>query len=188
MILGGNVGAESKLTRKPVLANHHRKALDVQCRTSFEEGDSLAERKPLSPPKLQMFWAGAYVLVLVYVWIAETFGKAFSGSITPWHWAVALLGIWSVWGGHSVRRKLIANATAESSGGKQLVASRKWSAAQLVALISAHGVVLWGVVAKMVLGCPRWFAGLFYITGIVLLTVWRPGKQAVVVEKEGEEE
>jgi len=66
---------------------------------------------------------------------------------------------------------------------KVLVASRKWSAAQVVALMSAHGVVLWGVVARMVVGCPRWFAALFYVAGVVLLILWKPGKQPVPINR-----
>ena len=42
--------------------------------------------------------------------------------------------------------------------------------------MSAHGVVLWGVIAKIALGCPRWFGAPFYVTGILLLLLWKPSK------------
>ena len=113
------------------------------------------------------------VLVPFYVRIAETKGRTFDGHITLWCWIIAALGMWSALGGYSVRRKMLALANAEANNGKEVVARRQWSAAQLAGLMSAHSVVLWGIVARMGAGCPRWYSITLYMTGAVLLIAWK---------------
>jgi hypothetical protein len=120
-------------------------------------------------------------MVLLYVWIGEFFGKTFDGHFTWRHWAVAALGAWSAAGGYSFRRKLLARAAAAASGGKEQLANRTWSVAGVGSVGSAHGVVLWGVIGRMVLRSPRWFCYLFYVTGIVLLLIYKPSKPPVPV-------
>jgi hypothetical protein len=132
------------------------------------------DTKPLSFRQLQLVWLIALVLVPLYVLITETYAVPHGRVLTSWHWGIAALGLWAAWGGYSVRTKLMARATAESSGAK---AAKKWSAAQLVGLMSGQGVVLWGIVAKLVLGSPRWFSACFYVAGTALLIVWRPEKK-----------
>lgn len=133
--------------------------------------------KPRSQSKFGLLWAVALGLVPVYIWIAETNGRTFDGHFTWLHWIVAALGASSGAQGYLMRRKLMARATIEHSTGNLLVAARKWSAAQLVSVGTAQAVVLYGVVAKMSLGCPRWFSASFYVVGVVLLLLYRPDSQ-----------
>ena len=119
------------------------------------------ERQPLSFQQVKVVRAFVLAAMLLDVWIAETYARSFDGHITLWHWAVVALGAWSAAGGGLVRRKLLDRATADGRDGKELVAARKWSTAQLLGLICAQGVLLCGVIAKMVLGCPRWFGAPF---------------------------
>ena len=138
----------------------------------------MVSSKALSNRQLRVLWVGAFVVAGLYIWIAEASKRTFEGHITIWHWAIAALAAYSAFGGHVVRRKLIAQAIGEAISGKELAASKKWSAAQIVALMSAQAVVLGGVLAKLV-SCPRAFAAPFYLGGIVLLICYRPGKQPV---------
>jgi hypothetical protein len=133
-------------------------------------------RKPLSSRQVKVLWAIALALIPVYAWIAETNARQYEGHHTLWLWAVAALGAWSAAAGHSFRRKLLVRAAAEAREAKEEVAARKWSAAQVLGLMSAQSVVLWGVIAKIALGCPRWFGAPFYVTGILLLLLWKPSK------------
>jgi hypothetical protein len=150
----------------------------------LNKGCFVVDKKPLSSRQVQVLWMGGFVLVMAYVWIAETYGKPSHWPMMKWDWAIAVLGAWSVWGGQSVRRKLMGQVTAESNA--ELIASRKWSAAQVVALVSAQVVVLWGVIARMVLGCPRWFAALLHCWHCALdcLETWqRSCHRSVIVGK-----
>jgi hypothetical protein len=138
---------------------------------------TIVQRKPLSPQRLQMVWWMAALFALFYISAAEMFAKPFQGGMTRWHWMVGALGAWCAWNGYSLPHKMLTQATAKANRGDELGANRRWSAAQLLALCIAQGVMLWGFFARMVIGCPWWFSTAFYIAGIVLLAVWKPGKR-----------
>jgi hypothetical protein len=142
-------------------------------------GAMLMKRKALSNRQLQALWFGVFLAVGLYIWIAETLTRTSAANMSMWHWVIAVLGAWSALGGYSVRHKLMALAKAEASGGREDVAARKWSAAQLLGLMVAQSVVLWGVAAKFIVGGPRWFRLPFYLLGVALLILWKPKKAPI---------
>lgn len=135
---------------------------------------ALPDRKPLSTRQLRVLWLATVVLTGIYALLAEKWSRTNNGLLTSKHWAIVALGAWTSWSGYSLRRKLVRRASAAASRGDELAASRKWSAAQLVAISSSQAVALWGLVASMSLGCPRWFYAMFFGTGLLLLILWRP--------------
>jgi hypothetical protein len=131
-------------------------------------------RKPLSLHSARTLWTVSLALVVVFFCVAEYFRGASSHQFGGPQWFVAALGVWSAWGGHSLRRKLMINAARATNKGNEDVGCRKWSAAQAVGIASAVGVVLWGVVADLTLQSPMWLGALLYAAGALLLILYRP--------------
>ena len=132
------------------------------------------ERRPVSLRSARLIWIVSLAFVAVVVSFAEFLGGA-SGNQLGWsQLTVAAMGIWSAWSGYSLRRKLMLRATTAMSEGAADAGGRKWSAAQLIGIASAVGVVLWGFVADVILKCPRLLGGVLYVAGVVILVLYRP--------------
>jgi hypothetical protein len=81
-------------------------------------------------------------------------------------------------GGISVRRKLVVRATAQSNAADPAAPLNAWTAAQLVGIISAEGVVIWGLVSNIVIASPQWLSDAFFALGVLLLFKFMPTKPA----------
>ena len=92
-------------------------------------------------------------------------------------WLIGLV-TWSAWGGISVRRRLVARATAQSNAADPIAPLKAWTASQLIGIMLAEGVVLWGLVSNIVIASPPWLSDAFYTLGLLLLFKFMPRKPA----------
>jgi hypothetical protein len=129
--------------------------------------------------QVRMIWAIQLCFALICVLVSEYLRSPFTG-LNWHHWVVAGLAVWSAAGGYSIRRKLVGRAVGTATSGNSYRAAKQWSAGEVYGAASATGVVLWGVVANLVLGSPRWFDALFYVVGFALLLAYRPAKLTFV--------
>lgn len=134
--------------------------------------------KPLSFRQVQLVWVGAIAFALFCIVFGGFRRKAFDGDFNWRQWSLVVLVAWSTWGGISVRRKLVARATAQSNAADPTAPLNAWTAGQLVGIMSAEGVVLWGLVSNMVIASPQWLSDVFYALGFLLLFNFMPRKPA----------
>jgi hypothetical protein len=130
--------------------------------------------KPFSFRTVRRLWSITVALVPVFICVAEFGRKPFDGHFGWSQWSVVVFAIWSESAGFSARNKFMLRAAYEAENGMIASASRTWSAAQLIGFMSAESVVLWGVIANVNMGFPRWISVLFYAVGIVLIAAYRP--------------
>jgi ABC-type Co2+ transport system permease subunit len=131
-------------------------------------------KKPLSFSQVQAVWVGAIVFALFCIVFGGFRRKAFHGDFDWRHWLLVVLVAWSAWGGISVRRKLVARATAQSKAVDPTAPFNAWMARQLVGIMSAEGVVLWGIVTNIVIASPQWLSDAFFTLGVLLLFKFIP--------------
>jgi hypothetical protein len=135
--------------------------------------------KPLSFRQVQAVWVSAIAFAVLCIVFGGFSRKAFNGDFNLRHWLLIVLVAWSAWGGISVRRRLVARATAQSNAADPTASLNAWTASQLVGIMSAEGVVLWGLVSNIVIASPLWLSDGFYTLGVLLLFKFMPRKPAV---------
>jgi hypothetical protein len=88
---------------------------------------------------------------------------------------VAALALWVALGGFRFRRRLLNLSSRElARDSSSLKALKHWEVGNVIELAMAEGVVLWGLVLRMVLGGALWQASFFYAVGLGLLLLWTP--------------
>jgi hypothetical protein len=131
--------------------------------------------KPLSFRQLQAVWVGAIAFAIACIVFGGFSRKAFNGGLNLRHWLLIGLVAWSAWGGISVRRRLVARATAQSRA-DSTAALKAWTASQLVGVMLAEGIVLWALVSNLEIASPQWLSDAFYTLGVLLLFKFMPRK------------
>jgi F0F1-type ATP synthase membrane subunit c/vacuolar-type H+-ATPase subunit K len=125
--------------------------------------------------RLRLFHAGNIVAIPLFAWIAESSIHPDISDWTRWHWLMVGLAVYAGLGGFLLRRRLIHRSeSALAKDTSDPKALKQWEAGHLIALAMAEGIVVWGVVVRMVIGGTLWQASLFYATGFLLLLLWTP--------------
>jgi len=119
-----------------------------------------------------MIWIAFLVFAAGEIAVPELIGEPPGTLITKFHWVMAAMAAWAIFGGFDFRRKLLAKSSASTN---QLDALRKWGVAYIVAFASANAVLLFGFITQISPPTPpRWFSACFYALGVLLLFLWRP--------------
>lgn len=64
--------------------------------------------------------------------------------------------------------------------GNALASIKAWTAAQLLGIMSAESIVLWGLVSNIVIASPEWLSNAIYVAGILLLFNFMPTRPAYI--------
>jgi len=108
-------------------------------------------------------------------WIGESIRGHGSSAWTLWHWLMAGLALYAALGGFFFRRTLMRRS--EDTLAKDATdpkALKQWETSQIIGMSMAEGVVVMGLVVRVVLGGTLWQASLFYAVGLLLLLLWTP--------------
>lgn len=128
---------------------------------------------PLSFRQVQLVWGVAIGFATVCIVFGGFTRKPFHGGLDWRHGALVALAAWSVLSGFSTRRKLLDRATLKARGG-DATSAKTWAAAQLVSIMFAESVVVWGLVSNIVIASPQWLSDAIYVAGILLLFKVKP--------------
>jgi hypothetical protein len=110
--------------------------------------------------------------VPLYAWLAELAEP--TASLSSFYWLVAAVALYCVVVGFRFRRRLLVGTGIVESTEKG--SSGRWMAGQIIGLLSAEAIVVYGVVTKSVLHVSFLQAAPFYILGAALLLMWTPRK------------
>lgn len=125
--------------------------------------------------KMRLVQAAFAVSMLLIVCITQSVRGYGCSNWRFWHWVMAGLALWAVFGGSQVRGRAIRRSerllASDSSNPKAL---RQWQAGQIIGMAFSEAIVLYGVVVRMVLDGTLWQASPFYAAGLVLLLLWTP--------------
>jgi hypothetical protein len=110
------------------------------------------------------------LVVVVCVQIALKVNKT-SSEITPIQWILIGMGVWAIFSGFILERKIIRNWVRRPS--TRSTPFSRWRAGNLVRVASAASVALWGLILR-VNGGPAPIAYTFFAIAGLLLLAWRP--------------
>jgi len=118
----------------------------------------------------------AFVLAMpLLVWITQSVCGYGRSNWTLWHWVMAGLALWAVFGGFQIRGRAIHRSEeALARDASDPKALRRWQAGQIIGMAFGETIVLYGVVVRMVLRGTLWQAMPFYAVGLFLLLLWTP--------------
>jgi hypothetical protein len=103
--------------------------------------------------------------------LAMKVNKSTTG-ITPIQWVVIVMGLWAIPSGFLVERQIVGKSGKAGRSRRSTPLSR-WRASNLVRVMSATSVALWGVILREN-GGPAWLAYLFLAVGGLLILIWGP--------------
>jgi len=125
--------------------------------------------------RMRLVYAAFGVSMLLVVWITQSVCNYGCSDWTLWHWVMAGLALWAVFGGFQIRGRAIRRSeealARDTSNPKAL---RQWQAGQIIGMAFAEAIVFYGAVVRMVLGGTLWQASPFYAAGLFLLLLWSP--------------
>jgi hypothetical protein len=127
--------------------------------------------KPPSGQQIQMIWIAFLASEACLVGIAEHVGHPPGASLTLFHYALMALVMAVASSGFILRQKVLGLSKAATD---PVRAQKTWASAHLVSFAFAESVLLYGVVARLVAGAPRWLPPCFYAVSVLLLFLWRP--------------
>ena len=88
---------------------------------------------------------------------------------------MAGLALYAALGGFFFRRTLMRRSEdALAKDATDPKALKQWETSQIIGMSMAEGVVVMGLVVRVVLGGTLWQASLFYAVGLLLLLLWTP--------------
>jgi len=131
---------------------------------------------PRSARDLRMVQVACILLALACGWLIHV-TKGRSHDATPMHWFFVLAAIYCAVSGFTVQHKLIKRPAPVGKANAATLWSR-WGAGNLMRLLMATSVSLWGAVLSAYRG-PTWMAFTFFALGLVLLLIWTPGRTPV---------
>jgi F0F1-type ATP synthase membrane subunit c/vacuolar-type H+-ATPase subunit K len=125
--------------------------------------------------KLRLFQVAHIMAVPFFGWIGESVRGHGSSAWTLWHWLMAGLALYAALGGFFFRRTLMRRSEdALAKDATDPKALKQWETSQIIGMSMAEGVVVMGLVVRVVLGGTLWQASLFYAVGLLLLLLWTP--------------
>lgn len=131
----------------------------------------------LSFRQVRLVWVAAIGFAAACIAFGGFTKKAFHGGLDWRHGALVVLAAWSVSGAFSMRRRLLNRASLKARGGDPS-AAKTWTAAQLMSIMFAQSIVLWGLVANSVIGSPEWLSDGLYVLGMLLLFKFLPSNSS----------
>jgi hypothetical protein len=108
--------------------------------------------------------------VPLYAWLAELTEPTL--PLSKFYWLVAALALYCGIAGFRFRRKLLADTGISEN--REKASSGRRMAGQIIGLLCAEAIVVYGVVAKFVLHVSFVQAAPFYAAGAILLLLWTP--------------
>ena len=125
--------------------------------------------------KLRLIQVAHIMAVPFFGWIGESIRGQGSSAWTLWHWLMAGLALYAALGGFFFRRTLMRRSEdALAKDATDPKALKQWETSQIIGMSMAEGVVVMGLVVRVVLGGTLWQASLFYAVGLFLLLLWTP--------------
>jgi hypothetical protein len=130
----------------------------------------------MSRPERQLrLVQGGEILFIVLCFFVKRIGTVEArNAISPGHWLVILLAIWSGVAGFTLQRRINRGARWSQNLLQTSAALRRWRAGHLIRLSSATAVGMWGVVLHYTAG-PEWLVNVLLGLAVLLLLIWRPG-------------
>jgi hypothetical protein len=130
----------------------------------------------LSFRHVQIIWGVAIAFAAVCIVFGGFTRKAFEGGLDWRHGALLGLAGWSALSGFLTRRKLLNRASHSAKGDKPAASAKTWTAAQLLGIMLAESIVVWGLVTNIVIASPQWLSDVIYVAGVLLLFKVKPSK------------
>jgi hypothetical protein len=96
-----------------------------------------------------------------------------STGITPIQWVVIVMGLWAIPSGFLVERQIFGKSDKAGRRSRRSTPLSRWRASNLVRVMSATSVALWGLILREN-GGPAWLAYLFLAVGGLLVLIWKP--------------
>jgi hypothetical protein len=125
--------------------------------------------------KLRLIELAILAAIPLFARVAESVSGPGSSEWTRWHWLMGGLALYAALGGFLFRRRLIHRSEeALAKDASDTKALRQWEAGHIIGMSMAEGIVIWGVVVRMIIGGIFWQASLFYATGFFLVLLWTP--------------
>jgi F0F1-type ATP synthase membrane subunit c/vacuolar-type H+-ATPase subunit K len=133
------------------------------------------QRIKLELRKMRLVQAAFAVSMLLIIWITQSVCGYGRSEWKLWHWVMAGLALWAVFGGSLVRGRALRRSTVMLvKDSSNLKALRQWKAGQIVGMAFAEAIVFYGVVVRMVLDGTLRQASSFFVAGLLLLLLWTP--------------
>ena len=135
---------------------------------------------PLSLRMVRIIWGVAVVFAIVCIVFGGFERKTLEGGLNLRHGLLFSLAVWSALSGFSTRRRLTNRACALASGTNPSASAKPWAAAQLVSIMSAESLVMWGLVSNTIIASPQWLSAAIYVAGVLLLFKFKPMKPSYI--------
>lgn len=122
--------------------------------------------------RLRLVQIAGILLLLECIRFSRSMGHEWNGTITAAHWLCILLAASAGISGFTVQRALVKERPRKSSSTS--TPFTRWRTGNLVRLVMAYTVGLYGFCLSVFGGPPLAVRALFAL-GLILLLVWTPG-------------
>jgi membrane protein implicated in regulation of membrane protease activity len=124
--------------------------------------------------QLRLVQCGLIVYIVVCFFVKRIGRLETHDALSPIQWLIILAAIWSAISGFTVQRRINRTRSRSQTQPRRSTPVSRWRAGQLVRLMSATAVGLWGLLLHYT-GGPEWLVNIFLGLAMLLLMIWRPG-------------
>ncbi len=122
--------------------------------------------------RLRLVQIAGILLLLECMRLSRSMGREWNGTLTASHWFIIVLGSWAVVSGFTIQRTITKKRPRRTSSTS--TPFTRWRAGNIVRLVMAYTVGLYGFCLS-VFGGPPLVVRLLFALGILLLLIWTPG-------------
>jgi hypothetical protein len=124
--------------------------------------------------RLRFLQLACILMVLVCVGASRLGKREWRGKLTPIHYVMIVGAIWSATSGFTLQRRIANRPTESRRAAAASTPFTRWRAGNIWRIWSATMVGGWALCLSE-FGGPPWLVNSFFVLGLLLLLLWRPG-------------